>query len=165
MVPFQRHVLTLRPSLVTIETHISARRSRRAPVPFLDFIVDGVPLAEGILGVGSERLPTRLQPEWAEFSLEQQFGKLLGNGETDYPDGRTAMYVCRCGDLDDAGVSARIYRNEDNIIWTDWAWKDGFDLTEPIDALGTLSFDLSEYEQTLAEARERACVHPGLGPA
>lgn len=164
MVALQRHVLTLRPSLLTLETHVSARRSHRVPVPFLDFVVDGVPLAESFLGDGRDRMPTRLQPEWAEFNLAQQIRKYLGNGEGDYPDGRTAMYVCRCGDLDDAGVGARIYRNQDSIIWRDWAWKDGFELTEPIDGLGTFTFDLAEYEQAFVGAAERLATIPEWTP-
>lgn len=109
-------------------------------------------------------MPTRLQPEWAEFNLTQQIRKYLGNGEADYPDGRTAMYVCRCGDLDDVGVGASIYRSEDSIIWRDWARKDGFELTEPIDGLGTFTFDLAEYEQAFVGAAERLATIPDWTP-
>ncbi|WP_139005828.1 hypothetical protein [Arthrobacter crystallopoietes] len=109
-------------------------------------------------------MPTRLQPEWAEFNLTRQIGKFLGNGEPDYPDGRTAMYVCRCGDLDDPGVGARIHRNEDSITWTDWAWKDGFKLTEPIADLGTFTFELTEYESAFDGAAERLATVPDWTP-
>jgi hypothetical protein len=38
------------------------------------------------------------------------------------------------------------------ITWSDWAWKDGFKLTDPIEELGIYTFTLSEYEEALAGA-------------
>ena len=147
-----RHQLTLQPSLMTMETYVSESRSWRAPVPFLDFVVDGEPLIESVLGKGSDRLPTRLQPEWEQFSLDEEIGRLLGLGKPEHEDGRTAMYICRCGDLDCFGIGARIERSASTIRWSDWAWKDGFQLTDPIDELGSYTFALLEYEQALADA-------------
>lgn len=160
----QRHELTLRPSLMTMETYVSESRSWRAPVPFLDFLVDGNALIESVLGNGSSRRPTRLQPEWEQFSLDQQVARMLGLAEPDYEDGRTAMYVCTCGDLDCFAVAARIGRGASTITWSDWAWKDGFGLTGPIEELGTYTFALSEYQQVLAEAGRRLTVIPDWNP-
>lgn len=137
---------------MTMETYVSESRSWRAPVPFLDFVVDGEPLIEIVLGKGSDRLPTRLQPEWEQFSLDEEIGRLLGLGKPEHEDGRTAMYICRCGDLDCFGIGARIERGDATITWSDWAWKDGFQLTDPIEELGTYTFILSEYEQALADS-------------
>lgn len=89
---------------MTMETYISETRSWRLPIPFLDFLVDGESPIEGVLGKGSDRLPTRLQPEWEHFSLDEQIDRLLGLGAPEYEDGRTAMYICRCGDLDCFGI-------------------------------------------------------------
>jgi hypothetical protein len=94
-----RHKLSLQPSLMTMETYTSESRSRRVPIPFLDFIVDGEALIETVLGNGSDRLPTRLQPEWGHYSLDEQVNRLLGLGAPEYEDGRSAMYICKCGDL------------------------------------------------------------------
>lgn len=99
-----RHKLALQPALMTMETYISETRSWRLPIPFLDFLVDGESPIEGVLGKGSDRLPTRLQPEWEHFSLDEQIDRLLGLGAPEYEDGRTAMYICRCGDLDCFGI-------------------------------------------------------------
>ena len=102
--PVRPHQLTLQPSLMTMETYVSESRSWRAPVPFLDFVVDGEPPVESVLGKGSDRLPTRLQPEWEQFSLDEEIGRLLGLGKPEHEDGRTVMYICRCGDLDCFGI-------------------------------------------------------------
>ncbi|MFJ6279047.1 hypothetical protein [Arthrobacter subterraneus] len=140
---------------MTMETYISGSRSWRAPVPFLDFTVDGEPLIATVLGEGSDRMPTRLQPEWEQASLVEQIRRLSTLEEPDYEDGRTAMYICRCGDLDCPSIGARITRSAETIIWSDWAWKDGLNLTDPIDELGSYTFTISEYERALADAAER----------
>lgn len=147
-----RHKLTLQPSVMTMETYISENRSWRAPIPFLDFLVDGESPMDGGLGMGSDRLPSRLQPDWEKFRLDEQIMRLLVLDVPEYEDGRTAMYVCRCGDLDCFGIGARINRHLTTITWSDWAWKDGFELTDPIEELGTYTFTLSEYEKVLADA-------------
>jgi hypothetical protein len=159
-----RHKLTLQPSLMTMETYISEDRSWRAPIPFLEFLVNGESAIEGVLGKGSDKLPTRLQPEWEHFSLDEQINRLLGLGVPEHEDGRTVMYICRCGDLDCFGIGARINREGATISWSDWAWKDGFELTDPIEELGTYTFALSEYEQVLADAARILAAVPSWEP-
>lgn len=147
-----------------METYISGSRSWRAPVSFLDFTVDGEPLIAAILGEGSDRMPTRLQPEWEHTSVVEQIRRLSALGETDYEDGRTAMYICRCGDLDCQGIAARITRSAETITWSEWAWKDGLNLTDPIAELGSYTFTITEYERTLADAAERLSRIPDWNP-
>lgn len=159
-----QHKLTLQPSLMTMEVHVSTNRSWRAPIPFLDFVVDGVPLVEIVLGTGSERLPTRLQTEWELFNLEEQIDRMLGRQEPEYEDGRSAMYICRCGDLDCFAIGARIIGDSEKITWTDWAWKDGFGLTDPIDELDALTFARSEYEHVLGDAARMLATIPNWKP-
>lgn len=159
-----RHKLALQPSLMTMETYISETRSWRVPIPFLDFLVDGESPIEGVLGKGSDRSPTRLQPEWERFSLDEQISRLLGLVAPEYEDGRAAMYICRCGDLDCFGIGARIKREAGTITWSDWAWKDGFKLTDPIEELGTYTFTLSEYEEALAGAARMLEAVPSWEP-
>lgn len=160
----RRQKLTLQPSVMTMETYISEKRSWRLPIPFLDFLVDGKSPIESILGKGSDRLPTRLQPEWEHFSLNEQISRLLGTEVPEYEDGRSAMYICRCGDLDCFGIGARINRQPTTITWSDWAWKDGFELTDPIEELGTYTFPLHEYEQVLADAARILATVPDWKP-
>lgn len=162
--PAPRHKLTLQPSVMTMETYISGHRSWRALIPFLDFVVDGDSLMERVLGTGSDRLPTRLQREWEQFSLDEQIARLLGTAVPEYEDGRTAMYICRCGDLDCFGIGVRITRQPSTITWSDWAWKDGFELTDPVEELGTYTFTLSEYEQVLATAARKLAAVPAWEP-
>ena len=138
-----------------METYISENRSWRSPVPFLDFTVDGESLIATFLGEGLDRMPTRLQPEWEQANVVEQIKRLSALGEPDYEDGRTAMYICRCGDLDCPGIGARITRSAETITWSDWAWKDGLNLTDAIDELGSYTFTISEYERTLDDATER----------
>lgn len=159
-----RHKLALQPALMTMETYISETRSWRLPIPFLDFLVDGESPIEGVLGKGSDRLPTRLQPEWEHFSLDEQIDRLLGLGAPEYEDGRTAMYICRCGDLDCFGIGARIKREAGTITWSDWAWKDGFKLTDPNEDLGAYTFTLSEYEEALTGAARMLAAVPDWEP-
>ncbi|WP_157372091.1 hypothetical protein [Arthrobacter sp. Soil736] len=149
---------------MTMEVHVSTNRSWRAPIPFLDFVVDGVPLVEIVLGTGSERLPTRLQTEWELFNLEEQIDRMLGRQEPEYEDGRSAMYICRCGDLDCFAIGARIISDSEKITWTDWAWKDGFGLTDPIDELDALTFARSEYEHVLGDAARMLATIPDWKP-
>lgn len=145
---------------MTVEVSISTNRSWRSPIPFLDFVVDGVPLAGSILGNGSDRLPTRIQPESEPFHLEEEIGRMLGRRTPEYEDGRSAMYICRCGDLDCFAIGARIIAEAESITWTDWAWKDGSGLTDPIDELETLTFARSEYEHVLNGAAATLAAVP-----
>lgn len=162
--PAHRHTLGLQPSLMTMETYISANRSWRSPVPFLDFTIDGESLIATILGEGPDRMPTRLQPEWEQASVDEQIKRLSALGEPDYEDGRTAMYICRCGDLDCPGIAARITRSAETVTWSDWAWKDGLNLSDPIAELGSYTFTIAEYERTLADATERLSRIPDWMP-
>jgi hypothetical protein len=165
MTSAHRHKLSLQPSLTTMETYTSESHSRRVPIPFLDFLVDGEALVETVLGKGSDRLPTRLQPEWEHFSLDQQINRLLGLGAPEYEDGRSAMYICKCGDLDCFGIGARIKREVTTITWSEWAWKEGFKLTDPIQELGIYTFALSEYEQALADTARLLAAVPDWEPS
>ena len=163
--------LTLRPSIMTIETYVSKNRSERVCLPYLDFVVDGEPLVEAILGNGTDRLPTRLTPDWAGFSLDQQLERLMGRSDPEHSDGRAAMYTCRCGDLACPGIGARVTSGRNTITWSDWAWKSKpdivdpvtdaeFTLTDPIPELPVVTFDVRELETVLGEAREMLASIP-----
>ena len=76
--------------------------------------------------------------------------RLLTEAPPDLPNGHCSIYVCHlCGDIERGGVSAKIERQDDTVIWSsfnEFGFAEDF-VCEPITTLGSLEFDKTQYDR------------------
>jgi hypothetical protein len=115
--------------------------------PWLDFVIDGVPLNRSVRADISV-FATDLGP--ALLAAEADRLSLLGGAS--FADGRQALYVCpMCGDLGCGAVSAVIERDGADVVWRDFGWQTD-DEPEPIEGyphIGPFRFDAVRYASVI----------------
>ena len=120
------------------------------PRPWLDFVIDGVPLNRAVhqdISVLATDLDT------AVFAAEVD--QLLTRGAPSCDNGRHALYNCPlCGDLGCGAMSALIARDGAHIVWRDFAWQTNYE-PEPAQTypdIGPFTFDADAYTAVLLAA-------------
>lgn len=76
---------------------------------------------------------------------------LVGQGTPDFDDGRVALLLCWCGDLECGALTATLGMTPDRVTWSDFAWQvprdpgpNRDDGAEVVDA--ELVFERADYE-------------------
>lgn len=112
---------------------------------FLDFIIDSIPLSEQfgdfISGIGC----------FSPVESKRVINKFLLKEDAEFPNNRRSLYICpECGDLGCGAVSIFIERDENKIIWKDFAYENNYsdDLNE-YEWIGPYIFDWQEYQEQL----------------
>ena len=127
---------------------------------FLDFIIDGEPLAEWLSEPGN--LVTPLNRAWLP-TVPDAVGELLGSRSTPgLADGRVALLVCgTCGDLGCGALTARLSVTAESVTWADFRWEDGFRPSSAATAAPqAFVFRRSEYDAAFGDAYERVAALP-----
>src|SRR5689334_19854397 len=99
-------------STLTLAWSSRTNGTGRSPRRFLEFVIDGTPLAEIVLGNDNARTdwigPLGWSPRDYESTLAEQ---LLLHAPGELPDQRQALLVCaECGDLGCGAITALIER-------------------------------------------------------
>jgi hypothetical protein len=124
----------------------SQRKARRS----VDFLVNGESLFiateakhSDMCGRFSSDVPAQTRVAARIFTLQDQ---------PDLASGRSLLFVCpECGDLGCGAIAVRVSRNEDVVIWSDFAYENGYEPASPVN-VGPFSFAIDRYEQIIAEA-------------
>ena len=119
---------------------------------YLDFVVDGQPLAERT----RYDLVSVLCKEWASGEREKAVRRLLREEAADFPDDRRSLFVCgECGDIGCGAVSIIIQLSNNRVLWRDFGYQNNY---EPeiheahLKDLGPFEFDLDDYKSKLTRA-------------
>lgn len=124
--------------------------------PKVDVLVDGRRLAEYFTDKLGNPLGEVFVLGWTsapESVKRETLQQLLGKGKPELASGRVPLLVCKeCGDVACGAIAARIHRNDQIVIWSDWAYENNY---EPAQDLGqsihtaVFEFDVREYEKAL----------------
>ncbi len=116
---------------------------------FLDFIIDGQSLSEIIDGDFASCLGWYI-PEENEKAVNQ----LMLKTESDLPNNRYILYICpECGDIGCGAITVSINRNNDVFIWSEFGYQNDYDSEiQPIEEIGSFSFDRVQYRNALKKA-------------
>jgi hypothetical protein len=125
-----------------------------------DFVIDGQSLLERLGGGDVMGALGVWEPE-----IEAAIGlRLLGQAAPDLPPDRVALYVCpECGDLSCGAITASVRREDDRVIWRDFAWERDWEAPAPITralAAGPCVFDRGAYGRLI---RAALVQRPGPG--
>lgn len=114
---------------------------------FLDFVIDGNPFSEKVGDLVTEIASFK-------FGGETAIKRLLLEEESDFPNNRRSLYVCsECGDLDCGAISIIIEKREDNIVWKDFGFQNGYsDDLSIYENFGPFVFNENEYREILLAA-------------
>lgn len=117
-------------------------------IHFWDMIVSGKSLYEVVL---ENRLDcvSVLGSHGSQLDRTAQ-EQLLLEAPGDFPGGRIALYVCPlCADFGCGAVSAKIWRDSSNIVWSNLAFGTDDEDLSPIEPAGPLSFDIDQYRHAI----------------
>jgi hypothetical protein len=147
-------------------SEISLRTKFRTPVQFshgsyktgrtyLDFVIDGVSLAERFTSEGFDLVGV-FSKSWVPEANEAALRRLMLEEVSDFPNGRCSVFVCgECGDLGCGAVSAHISASDDTVIWKDFGFQNNYESEirfEKLSDLGPFHFDVESYRSKLSKA-------------
>jgi hypothetical protein len=119
---------------------------------FLDLVVDGQSLFEEFRARGFDVISCLGwgPPAWQAEAVE----RLLRKRPPDLPNERTSLFICpECGDLDCGAISITLRRDQDAVVWEDFAFENTYDpelRRDKLTDLGPFRFDARAYYQVLA---------------
>jgi hypothetical protein len=137
---------------IALSPTLRAGTDDRQERPFLEFVVDGVPLLS-LLGPGDFTSVLSFSTE----ALEASARCLLLRAPSALPSGRIPLYVCpECGDLACGTLCASITLAEGHFIWSSFAYEK-LNAPEALDvntysAVGPFHFPAESYVSVLAAA-------------
>jgi len=119
---------------------------------YLDFLIDGVSLAE----LARYDLVSILCKEWALEEREKSVRRLLGEESADFPDDRRSLLVCgECGDITCGAVSIMLDISDNTAVWQGFGYQNTYEPEisgEHLRNLGPFQFDLDDYRNKLIQA-------------
>lgn len=125
---------------------------------YLDFLIDGVSLAE----LARYDLVSILCREWALEEREKSVRRLLGEESADFPAGRRSLLVCgECGDIACGAVSIVLGISDNTAVWQSFGYQNAYEPEisgEHLRNLGPFQFDLDDYRNKLIRALSRLKV-------
>ena len=72
----------------------------------------------------------------------------------DLNDGRVLLYICpECGDIGCGAYGARIIKSNNQYVWQDFAYVNGYEDAVDIEGIGPFYFNANEYENIINEAK------------
>lgn len=152
-------LLALEPAVLRRVFH-DGNVTRHPESHYLDFVVDGRSLTEQI--ALARGLVTPINRAWLP-TVKDAIAELQGTRPADgLTPGRIALYVCGdCGDLGCGAVTATLNVDTCKISWTDFAWDNGYEPTDPIkDSPSAVHFTAENYAAVLATAEGRVADLP-----
>lgn len=132
--------------LVSAHRRGSANQAERS---WLDFEINGARLST-TLGLGDlVSVFGWLAPKHQHAHAEQ----LLLRSRSELSSGRVPIYICpECADLGCGAVTVNVFRDGDEIVWTDFHHETNYGSASPIDA-PQFVFDAEAYRLTLYPQR------------
>jgi len=122
---------------------------------YLDFVIDGVSLAERFTSEGFDLVGV-FSKSWVRETNEAALKRLLLEEASDFPNGRCSVFVCgECGDLGCGAVSAHISASDNTVIWKDFGFQNNYESEihfEKLRDLGPFHFDVESYRSKLSKA-------------
>jgi hypothetical protein len=131
-------------------SHQSARR-------YADFVVDGRSLGQSMKSAGYD-LVSVFTAEWENSYLEEAKQRLLLQRDSDFPNGRRALYVCgECGDLGCGAVSIIVEFHNESVVWRNFGYENTWEeivRVEKLQSIGPFRFPLEGYRKAIQGAVE-----------
>jgi len=122
---------------------------------YLDFVIDGVSLAERFTSAGFDLVGV-FSKTWVPEANEAALRRLLLEEASDFPNGRCSVFVCgECGDLACGAVSVHVSASNSTVIWKDFGFQNSHESEirfEKLSDLGPFQFDIESYRRRLSGA-------------
>jgi hypothetical protein len=124
---------------------------------YVDFIVDGISLNQAMKSAGYD-LVSVFTEEWKNSFREEAKQRLLLQRDSDFPNGRRALYVCgECGDLGCGAVSIIVEFQNESVIWRNFGYENTWEeivRVEKLRDIGPFRFPLASYRKAIEAAAE-----------
>lgn len=148
------------------ERSVSVGSAQPTPAPrrYLEFLVDSSSLRAELAAEAREfnlalELVSVLVLDWPIGFPEEDYDRLIDRLPPPLPYDRVPLYICaECGDLGCGAVTVRIEHLDDQVVWREFGYEDGyepFDLQDVFSNVGPFTFDRPSYLATLQEFRAR----------
>jgi len=122
----------------------------------LDFLISGKSILLELERRGMDFVP-RLGTDLVPTDVETR-STLLVETDGDTPSGRVALYVCpECGDYGCGVVSAKIERDGDTVVWSEFGQENNYDDEfHPLARIGPYRFEWNDYRQAVCSRPSNA---------
>lgn len=128
----------------------------RAERHFLDFVVDGQSLWEGV--AKRRDMVSVLCAEFSASNTAKSVNRLLLTEDANCPHDRRSLFVCaECGDLGCGAVTLVVARQSESIVWKDFGFENNYEEIVEVtgyERFGPFTFNAADYETTFRQGLE-----------
>lgn len=131
----------------TIILHKEQRKigSNQTPREYFDFLIDGASL-KSLLNYQNADLISPFG--WGDKKYQVQLiDEFRLKNKPEITSGRTMVYICpECGDIYCGAITVKIHKEDDKIIWSDFAFENGESVNiEDFKSINKFEFNKHEY--------------------
>jgi hypothetical protein len=145
--------------MTTLELHrrVLPAEEHSGEIWFLDFMIDGHSLFETL---GNPNLVSCLAWFPVIEAVVKDADRLVLRAPADLPNNRRSLYICAaCGDVGCGAMTVLITEHDDEIIWHDFGYENGWDGREPdltsFEGIGPFTFQKVQYIRKIEEGIQR----------
>lgn len=157
-------VVTTNQLSLSVEEHVRTEAktfgsgSKRIPTPFLDLVIDGVPMRARSKAAGyGDDFVTALCAAWLPPSVATALSALRdGTRRGEFADVLICSY---CGDRDCGALLVEVRVLADTVTWSKWTWTN-WEGIEPASGIEDFEFSRSDYDHVLDGATALLAAQP-----
>ncbi|OEG74091.1 hypothetical protein BEL05_20410 [Shewanella colwelliana] len=119
-----------------------------------DFMIDGKSLLAELVSKagGHGDFLGCFARDWDNLN-KHSLKQLLLQEPPETESGRSLIYVCpECADIGCGAYGCKITKVDDEYIWNDFAYENGYEDPDPIKEIGPFKFSATEYESVVKRA-------------
>ena len=144
----------MKPTKLSINKLVRSGRGSKTKRTSIDFIIDGESLLDKLSTASDGHSDYMGCFVKGIDNKSQIYNKLTCTDNSELEDGRTLLYICpECGDIGCGAYAARINKINNQYIWQDFAYVNGYEEAVVIDGLGPYYFNSDDYEHAINEAK------------
>jgi len=85
----------------------------------------------------------------------QALSELLLESDANFQQRRVGIYICpECGDIGCGRFSVMVERHADEVIWSEFAYENGYEEPYVFEEIGPFRFETSQYEKAVRQSAE-----------
>ena len=143
---------------VRTEANTFGSGSKRIPTPFLDLVIDGVPMRARSAAEGyGDDFVTSLCAAWHPPSMATGLAALRdGTNQGEFADVLICSY---CGDRDCGALLVEVRVLDETVTWSNWTWTN-WEVIEPASGIADFQFSRADYHHVLDGAMALLAEQP-----
>ena len=144
----------MKPTKLSINKLVRSGRGNQTKRTSIDFIIDGESLLAKLSTANDDSSDYMGCFVKGIDDTAKIYNTLTCKDKSELEDGRALLYICpECGDIGCGAYAVRINKINNQYVWQDFAYVNGYEKARTIQGIGPFYFNENEYEHIINEAK------------